>query len=92
AVLSLQLELRQLGYDLQGTGTYADKTLDAVRDFQRYWCGVSSFSQNERARSRNAVRSSSSTHVIAGASPMRNNPFGTYMRTGLHVKYGPWPT
>lgn len=34
-VVGLQLRLRLLGYNLQGTGTYADNTLVAVKDFQR---------------------------------------------------------
>jgi peptidoglycan hydrolase-like protein with peptidoglycan-binding domain len=34
-VLALQLALRKEGYNLQGTGTYAGLTLNAVRDYQR---------------------------------------------------------
>jgi peptidoglycan hydrolase-like protein with peptidoglycan-binding domain len=34
-VMGLQIRLRGEGYDLQGTGTYADKTLAAVKDYQR---------------------------------------------------------
>ncbi|GAB3911941.1 peptidoglycan-binding protein [Kibdelosporangium lantanae] len=60
AVLSLQLELRQLGYDLQGTGTYADKTLDAVRDFQRYW-GIKD----------SGIVGSKTWHALVGSLPRR---------------------
>jgi peptidoglycan hydrolase-like protein with peptidoglycan-binding domain len=34
-VVALQLALRTEGYGLQGTGTYANVTLNAVRDFQQ---------------------------------------------------------
>jgi peptidoglycan hydrolase-like protein with peptidoglycan-binding domain len=34
-VLALQLRLKNLGYNLKGTGKYAQNTLAAVKDFQR---------------------------------------------------------
>jgi peptidoglycan hydrolase-like protein with peptidoglycan-binding domain len=77
-VLALQLELRQRGYKLQGTGYYGDRTLAAVKDFQR----------KHKIKSSGIVGLKTWDSMIGGLSTDMTSPVRVNDRPGYQVRPG----